>query len=109
MEIRVKVWVIAIGFLVAVGLTVDCWSPVNLVSSEVEARAGRPLTPASGAGVVRRTRRRTIRRSTIYVASLPKGCTTVVIEEQSCYQCGDTYYQADGTQYVQVYVEEVEE
>ena len=109
MKIRVKIWVIAIGFLVAVGLTVDCWSPINLVSSEVEARAGRPLTPASGAGVVRRTRRRTIRRSTIYVASLPKGCTTVVIEEQSCYQCGDTYYQADGTQYVQVYVEEVEE
>ena len=109
MKIRVKIWVIAIGFLVAVGLTVDCWSPINLVSSEVEARVGRPLTPASGAGVVRRTRRRTIRRSTIYVASLPKGCTTVVIEEQSCYQCGDTYYQADGTQYVQVYVEEVEE
>ena len=109
MKIRVKVWVIAIGFLVAVGLTVDCWSPINLVSGEVEARAGRPLTPASGAGVVRRTRRRTIRRSTIYVASLPTGCTTVVIEEQSCYQCGDTYYQADGTQYVQVYVEDVEE
>jgi hypothetical protein len=109
MKIRVKIWVIAIGFLVAVGLTVDCWSPINLVSSEVEARVGRPLTPASGAGVVRRTRRRTIRRSTIYVASLPKGCTTVVIEEQSCYQCGDIYYQADGTQYVQVYVEEVEE
>jgi len=109
MKIRVKVWVIAIGFLVAVGLTVDCWSPINLVSSEVEARAGRPLTPASGAGVVRRTRRRTIRRSTIYVASLPTGCTTVVIEEQSFYQCGDTYYQADGTQYVQVYVEDVEE
>jgi hypothetical protein len=109
MKIRVKVWVIAIGFLVAAGLTVDCWSPINLVSSEVEARAGRPLTPASGAGVVRRTRRRTIRRSTIYVASLPTGCTTVVIEGQSCHQCGDTYYQADGTQYVQVYVEEVEE
>ena len=109
MKMRVKVWVIVIGFLVAVGLTVDCWSPVNLVSSGVEARVGRPLTPASGAGVVRRTRRRTIRRSTIYVASLPKGCTTVVIAEQSCYQCGDIYYQADGTQYVQVYVEEVEE
>ena len=109
MKIRVKIWVMAIGFFVAVGLTVDCWSPINLVSSEVEARVGRPLTPASGAGVVRRTRRRTIRRSTIYVASLPKGCTTVVIEEQSCYQCGDIYYQADGTQYVQVYVEEVEE
>jgi YgiT-type zinc finger domain-containing protein len=109
MKTRAKVWVIAIGFLVAAGLIVDVWSPVNLVSSEVEARVGRPLTPVSVAGVSRRTRRRTIRRSTIYVASLPQGCTTVVIEGQSCQQCGDTYYQADGTQYVVVYVEEVEE
>jgi YgiT-type zinc finger domain-containing protein len=109
MKTRAKVWVIAIGFLVAAGLIVDVWSPVNLVSSEIEARVGRPLTPVSVAGVSRRTRRRTIRRSTIYVASLPQGCTTVVIEGQSCQQCGDTYYQADGTQYVVVYVEEVEE
>jgi hypothetical protein len=109
MKTRAKVWVIAIGFLVAAGLIVDVWSPVNLVSSEVEARVGRPATPGSVAGVSRRTRRRVIRRSTIYVASLPQSCTTVVIEGQSCQQCGDTYYQADGTQYVVVYVEEVEE
>jgi hypothetical protein len=109
MKTRAKVWVIAIGFLVAAGLIVDVWSPVNLVSSEVEARVGRPATPGSVAGVSRRTRRRVIRRSTIYVASLPQGCTTVVIEGQSCHQCGDTYYQADGTQYVVVYIEEVEE
>ena len=109
MKIRAKVWVIAIGFLVSAGLIVDRWSPVNLVSSEVEARVGRPLTPVSVGGVARRTTRRTIRRSTIYVASLPPSCTTVVIEGQSCQKCGDTYYQADGTQYVVVYVEEVKE
>ena len=106
MKTRAKVWVIAIGCLVAAGLIVDVWSPVNLASSEAEARVGRPATPGSVAGVSRRTRRRVIRRSTIYVASLPKGCTTVVIEGQSCYQCGTTYYQAEGTQYVQVYVED---
>ena len=105
MKTRVKVWVIAIGFLVTVGLIVDVWSPVNLVNSEVEARVGRPATPGSVAGVARRTTRRTIRRSTIYIASLPRGCTTVVIEGQSCYQCGGTYYQSHGTQYVQVYVD----
>ena len=105
MKARVKVWVIAIGFLVTAGLIVDVWSPVNLVSSEVEARVGRPATPGSVAGVARRTTRRTIRRSTIYIASLPRSCTTVVIEGQSCYQCGSTYYQSHGTQYVQVYVD----
>ena len=54
MKIRSKVWVIAIGFLVATGLVVDVWSPVNLVSSDVEARVGRPATPGSVAGVARR-------------------------------------------------------
>ena len=109
MKIRAKVWVIAIGFLVAAGLIVDCWSPVNLVSSEVEARVGRPLTPVSVGGVARRTTRRHIRRSTIYVASLPPSCTTIIIEGVTLQQCGGTYYQTHGTQYVVVYVEDVEE
>ncbi len=109
MKIRAKVWVIAIGFLVAAGLIVDCWSPVNLVSSEVEARVGRPLTPVSVGGVARRTTRRHIRRSTIYVASLPPSCTTIVIEGTTLQHCGGTYYQTHGTQYVVVYVEDVEE
>ena len=105
MKIRAKVFVISIGFLVAAGLIVDVWSPVNLVSSEVEARVGRPASPGSVAGVSRRTRRRTIRRSTVYIATLPTSCTTVIIEGQSCYQCGGTYYQVHGSQYVQVYVD----
>jgi hypothetical protein len=46
-----------------------------------------------------------IRRSTIYVASLPPACSTVVIEGASLYSCGGAYYQASGTQYVVVYVE----
>ena len=105
MKARVKVWIIAIGCLVATGLIIDVWSPVNLVSSDVEARVGRPATPGSVAGVARRTTRRSIRRSTIYIASLPRGCTTIIIEGTTLQQCGGTYYQTHGTQYVQVYVD----
>jgi hypothetical protein len=105
MKSRAKVWVIAIGFLVSAGLIVDVWSPVNLVSSEVEARVGRPASPGSVAGVARRTTRRSIRRSTIYIASLPPSCTTIVIEGTTLQQCGGTYYQTHGTQYVVVYVD----
>ena len=70
-----------------------------------EAIVGRPLTPVSYAGVARRTTRRVIRRSTIYVATLPKGCTTVVIEGTTLQQCGGTYYQPCNNQYVVVYVD----
>lgn len=105
MKIRAKVFVIVIGCLVTVGLIVDVWSPVNLFNSEVEARVGRPATPNSVAGVARRTTRRTIRRTNRYIATLPKSCTTVIIEETSLYLCGDTYYLAEGSQYVIVNVE----
>lgn len=105
MKARAKVWVIVIGFLVAASLIVDVWTPINLVNSEVEARVGRPATPNSVAGVARRTTRRSIRRSTIYIASLPPSCTTIVIEGTTLHQCGGTYYQSHGTQYVQVYVD----
>ena len=73
--------------------------------STAEARVGRPLTPVSVAGVARRTTRRTIRRSTIYRARLPTGCTTVVIEGATLQQCGGTYYQPYNNQYVVVYVD----
>ncbi|MFZ1199146.1 MAG: hypothetical protein WAO07_03170 [Desulfobacterales bacterium] len=70
-----------------------------------EAVVGRPLTPVSVAGVARRTTRRTIRRSTIYSATLPTGCLTVVIEGATLHQCGGTYYQPYNNQYVVVYVD----
>jgi hypothetical protein len=68
---------------------------------------GRPGVGVGGVGrgVARRTTRRMIRRSTIYVASLPTACSTVVVEGVSLYSCGSTYYQASGTQYVVVTVE----
>ena len=74
-------------------------------TSEAEARIGRPLTPMSYAGVARRTTRRVVRRSAIYVSTLPHGCGQVNINGAMYWQCGATYYQQSGTQYVQVYVE----
>ena len=59
----------------------------------------------SYAGVARRTTRRVIRRTTIYVATLPPACTVVVIEGTTLHLCGGTYYQPYGTQYVVVHVE----
>ncbi len=76
------------------------WSPV----SDASAIVGRPLTPLSIAGVARRTTRRAIYRTAIYVATLPPACTVVVVEGTRLYACGGRYYQAVGTQYVVVNV-----
>ena len=92
------------GFFAA-AILVDVATDSDMIVDNAEARVGRPMTPVSVAGVARRTTRRAIRRSTIYAATLPKGCTKVVIEGTSLYQCGTTYYQADDKQYVVVYVD----
>jgi hypothetical protein len=76
----------------------------SLVPS-AEAVVGRPLTPVSVSGVARRTARRTVVATSIYIATLPPACTTVIIEGITLQQCGGTYYQASGTQYVVVIVE----
>lgn len=81
------------------------WSEESGIVASAEARVGRPWTPASVAGVARRTTRRAIRRTTIYVATLPPSCATVVINSSSYYQCGATYYEPYGGQYVVVYVD----
>jgi hypothetical protein len=70
-----------------------------------EARVGRPATPGSVAGVARRTTRRMVRRTSVYVATLPTGCQTVNVEGTTLQQCGSTYYQASGSQYEVVEVQ----
>lgn len=77
-----------------------------------EARVGRPATPASVAGVRRRTRRRTRRRvyrnMTLY--SLPYGCATTRMRAGvSYYYCGGIWYKPayQGTTVVYI-VEEIE-
>jgi hypothetical protein len=70
--------------------------------SDAEARVGRPATPASVAGVARRTTRRTIRRGA-YIATIPAGCAYGSYYGYSLYYCGGTYYQKSGGGYVIVY------
>lgn len=78
--------------------------PNGTFISSAEARIGRPLTPVSVAGVARRTTRRVIRRSTIYVAALPAACVATTINGIAVWRCGATYYQAYGGRYVVIYV-----
>jgi hypothetical protein len=81
------------------------WIAETVAVAPAQAVVGRPLTPVSVAGVARRTTRRVVRRSTIYVAALPVGCSTVVINGIGYHQCGATYYQPYQGQYVVVYVD----
>ena len=68
-------------------------------------RPGKPGIPLGVAVVAHRTKRRVIRRTAVYAATLPERCQTVVIEGTSLYQCGGTYYQASGDRYVVVEVD----
>jgi len=91
--------------LLAVGTVADGLFNSGLMTQRATAIVGRPATPVSAAGAARRTTRRVIRRSTIYVASLPGNCSTVIIEGVSLYVCGGTYYEPYNNQYVVVYVD----
>ncbi|WP_225907738.1 hypothetical protein [Leptolyngbya sp. BL0902] len=91
--------------LLAAGAVTDGLLGSKWVTQSAEAIVGRPRTPVSAAGVARRTTRRIVRRSTIYVATLPVGCGTVYIDGVYLYSCGGTYYQPYNNQYVVVYVD----
>lgn len=89
-------------------LAVDSVMPANPLGpfiSEAHAIVGRPMTPGSVAGVARRTTRRVIRRSTIYVAVLPAGCLRTSVNGTVVWSCGGTYYQPYGGRYVVVYID----
>ena len=106
MKIRTKMRTIVAGIVVVTaGLIIDSWVLNGVIITDAQARIGRPMTPGSVAGVARRTTRRSIRRTAIYAASLPTGCTTVIIEGTSLYQCSGTYYQSHNNQYVVVNVD----
>jgi hypothetical protein len=103
MKIMIRTISIVISLLTT-GLLTDGVFNTGMFVKEAQARIGRPLTPGSYAGVARRTTRRTIRRTSVYIATLPRGCTTVVIENVTLHQCGGTYYQPYNNQYVVVNV-----
>jgi hypothetical protein len=74
--------------------------------SKAEARVGRPLTPVSYAGVARRTTRRVVvRRTAVYVSTLPAGCVYGPYHGAHYYHCGSIYYEKSGTVYVKVVFE----
>lgn len=103
---KARLILVAAAALAAVSVEPDParWSAETGVLAQAQALVGRPRTPASFAGVARRTTRRTVRRTTAYVATLPRGCATVIVNGAQYYQCGGTYYQAHGGQYVVVHI-----
>lgn len=94
-----------IAFAIAAEPDPAAWVAGDGVISAARAIVGRPATPGSVAGVARRSTRRVVRRSTVYVAALPRGCSTVSVNGALLHQCGATYYQPYGTQYVVVHVD----
>jgi hypothetical protein len=92
--------VLLAGVLVVADMATD-----DLIIMNAEARVGRPATPGSVAGVARRTTRRMVRRTSVYVATLPTGCQTVDVDGTKLQQCGGTYYVPSGSQYEVVQVE----
>ena len=102
-QTRVRKIFLGLGFMTGTLVFSSLVFDVQLVS-EAEARVGRPMSPTSVAGVARRTTRRTIRRSTTYINTLPRGCTTVIVDGASLHHCGTTYYQPSGGRYVVVFV-----
>lgn len=88
-------------------LLVDIFLPPSFGSfvSDAHAIIGRPLTPGSVAGVARRTTRRVIRRSSMYVATLPAGCVRTAVNGTVVWRCGGAYYQPYGGRYVVVYID----
>ena len=91
--------------VLAAGMIIDVVLDSGFVLSRAQAVIGRPLTPLSYAGVARRTTRRAIYATSVYVATLPRGCTTVIVEGVTLQRCGGTYYQPAGGRYVVVRVE----
>lgn len=80
-------------------------TPIGPFVSVAHAIVGHPVTPGSVAGVARRTTRRVIRRSSIYVATLPAGCVRTSVNSTVIWSCGGTYYQPYGGRYVVVYID----
>jgi len=109
---KIIIRTIAIGCVLIIGIAVsDGLFSGGIFIKEALSRVGKPGKPGvpgihGGAAVVaHRTTRRVIRRTEILVAALPDGCQTVVIEGTTLQQCGGTYYQSSGDQYVVVEVE----
>ncbi len=76
-------------------------SPAGPAQAGFERAAARSLS----AGLLLAASVRVIRKTTIYVTTLPKGCVRTEIGDTVVWRCGKTYYEPDGNRYVVVYVE----
>lgn len=102
MPTMLKAALAAIAFAAALNVNWGTFvAPEAPLAATALAVVGRPATPASVAGVSRRTTRRTLRRGA-FVASLPQGCAPATVYGYAVQQCGNTYYQASGSGYVVV-------
>ena len=103
--------------IIATILVTDSWmgsqfSTPGLIFTQAEARRvvvartavvrGPVVRPV---GVARRTTRRVIRRSAIYVNTLPGGCARTTVSGYAVWGCGGTYYQSYGGRYAVVYID----
>lgn len=95
----------AAAFAVTLADIAVSFAPAISFVSEAQARIGRPATPGSVAGVARRTTRRVVRRSSIYVATLPAACARTSVNGTVVWRCGGAYYQPYGGRYVVVYID----
>ena len=108
-----KVSVRIFAFALAVALTSldvsmegnDLTTLTFRASTPAQAVIGHPLTPLSYAGVARRTTRRVVRRTNVYVSTLPAGCVYGAYFGGYYYRCGSLYYAKSGATYVQVVIE----
>jgi hypothetical protein len=101
---------ISAAAMLAALVETDGWLSVlsgqpGFIVAQAQARVGRPVTPGSVAGVARRTTRRTIRRTSMYVTALPAGCAKTSVGGAVVWRCGGAYYQSAGGRYVVVNVD----
>ena len=85
-----KPWLLAVVVSVVFGWVVSDISGVALIE-DAQAVVGRPWTPASVAGVARRTTRRHIAYGSM-LYGLPPGCATLYAVGAPYYHCGGVYY-----------------
>ncbi|TIX25963.1 MAG: hypothetical protein E5V34_11750 [Mesorhizobium sp.] len=63
------------------------------------------MTPGSVAGVTRRTTRRVLRHTAVYVAALPTGSVRTNVDGFTVWRCGTTHYRRYHGRYVVVRVD----
>lgn len=76
-------------------------TPMLIADAEAASRAAH-RRHNTGA---RRTTRRVVRSTHVYVRRLPTGCSTVVVDGSHLHRCGRTYYRPHGNRFVVVVIE----